>query len=86
MSFRARITVVLAVVVSLASVVVALAALQTTRTQIYAELDRALASTARVAVDQQGSSVSPGPRGPGRRTTPAQPAAPGRHAGRAGAS
>jgi two-component system sensor histidine kinase MprB len=64
-SFRARITVVLAVVVSLASVVVALAALQTTRTQIYAELDRALASTARVAVDEQGSSVSPGPGGPG---------------------
>jgi two-component system, OmpR family, sensor histidine kinase MprB len=64
-SFRARITVVLAVAVSLASVVVALAALQTTRTQIYGELDRALASTARVAVGDQATTAGPGHGGPG---------------------
>ena len=49
MSFRARITVLVAVVVGLAVVVMALASLQATRSQVYGELDRSLAQVARVA-------------------------------------
>jgi len=48
MSFRARITIVLAVIVALATVAVSLAALGTTRRQLYAELDQSLAQLARV--------------------------------------
>ena len=59
MSFRARITVLVAVVVGLAVVVMALASLQATRSQVYGELDRSLAQVARVA------SEAPGGGGPG---------------------
>ena len=57
MSFRARITAVLAVVVALATLAVALAALQTTRRQLYAELDQSLAQVARVATEGQGRGM-----------------------------
>ncbi len=57
MTFRARITVVLAAIVAAATLVMGLAALQATRAQIYGELDRSLAQVARVAED--------GPMGPG---------------------
>ena len=59
MSFRARITVLVAVVVGLAVVVMALASLQATRSQVYGELDRSLAQVARAA------SEAPGGGGPG---------------------
>jgi two-component system, OmpR family, sensor histidine kinase MprB len=59
-SFRARITAVIAVVVVLATLAVALAAVQTTRRQLYAELDQSLARVARMATEM-GSG--PGHRG-----------------------
>lgn len=59
MSFRARITLLVAVVVGLAVAVMALASLQATRAQVYGELDRALAQVARVA--DNGATVRPGP-------------------------
>ncbi len=62
MSFRARITIVLAVIVALATVAVSLAALTTTRRQLYAELDRSLAQLAR-AGDASGDQADDG-RGP----------------------
>jgi two-component system sensor histidine kinase MprB len=49
MSLRARLTVVIAVLVALATLAVAIAAFQTTRRQVYLELDRSLAQVAGVA-------------------------------------
>jgi two-component system sensor histidine kinase MprB len=63
MSFRARITVLVAVTVGLAVAVMALASLQATRSQVYGELDRALAQVARVA-DGSPGGIRPGGRGP----------------------
>jgi two-component system sensor histidine kinase MprB len=63
MSFRARITVLVAVTVGLAVAVMALASLQATRSQVYGELDRALAQVARVA-DGSPGGIGPGGRGP----------------------
>jgi two-component system sensor histidine kinase MprB len=53
MSLRTRLTLVIAVLVALATFAVALAAFQTTRRQLYAELDRSLAAVARVS-DEAG--------------------------------
>ncbi len=59
MGFRGRITVVLAVTVALATGLVALLAVQTTRAQLFAELDRAL-----VQLAAPGPTI--GGQGPGR--------------------
>jgi two-component system sensor histidine kinase MprB len=64
-SFRARITLVLALVVGLATLVMALASLQATRVQIYAELDRALVGAARLADDRGGQGPGAGMGLPG---------------------
>jgi len=62
MTFRARITIVLAAVVVTATLVMGLAALQSTRAQVYGELDRSLAQVARVAEDgAMGRGGGPGP-------------------------
>jgi two-component system sensor histidine kinase MprB len=51
MTFRVRITLVLAAIVAGATLVMAVAALQATRAQVYGELDRSLAQVARVVDD-----------------------------------
>ena len=61
MTFRTRITVVLAAIVAAATLVMGLAALQVTRTQVYGELDRSLAQVARLAQnDRAGPGGGPG--------------------------
>ncbi len=68
MTFRARITVVLAAIVAAATLVMGLAALQVTRTQVYGELDRSLAQVARLAQNDRagpGGGSGPGLRLPG---------------------
>jgi two-component system sensor histidine kinase MprB len=68
MSLRTRLTLVIAVLVALATFAVALAAFQTTRRQLYAELDRSLAAVARVSDDagERGMGGMRGMLGPAR--------------------
>lgn len=73
MSFRARITSLVAVVVGLAVAVMALASLQATRSQVYSELDRSLADVARVADGPPGSMRMPGGGPDGQRRGAALP-------------
>ena len=68
MTFRVRITLVLAAIVAGATFVMAVAALQATRAQVYGELDRSLAQVARLADDPDrpggpGSGPGSGPGG-----------------------
>lgn len=64
MSFRARITLVLAGIVVVAAFAVALASLQVARAQVFGELDRTLAQVARV--DTADGVLGQGPRLPAR--------------------
>jgi two-component system sensor histidine kinase MprB len=70
-SFRTRITLVLTMVVILATLVMAVASLQAARVQIYGELDRALAQASRVADAGNGPGRGPGGSGQGVPRVPA---------------
>jgi two-component system sensor histidine kinase MprB len=57
MGMRSRLTLVIALLVALATAAVAVAAVQTTRRALYAELDRSLTAVARVADDGRGRGM-----------------------------